>query len=151
MFSKVLSTAASMFALTSAAKSVSGNPTDSSSYANTKDVVSTHLSLNFGVDFDRKVFDGHIVHDMLSLKENLTNVFLDAVGMDIHRAEFQTIHEGCNIWRNIDFEVTEPNHNIGKALNISIPIMMPNATGFQLRVTYTTNENVTAISWMTKE
>lgn len=151
MFSKVLSTAASMFALTSAAKSFMGNHRDSSTYANTEDAVTTHISLNFGVDFDRKVFDGHVVLDMLTLKDDISNVFLDTVGMQVHRTEFQTIHEGCNIWRDVDSEVTEPNHNIGKALNISIPIKMPNSTGFQLRVTYTTNDETTAISWMTKE
>ena len=126
-----------------------GNPRDSSTYANTLEVVTNHISLNFGVDFDRKVFDGYVIHNMTTLKENLQHVFLDAVGMDI--ASVEMMQNASNGWVDCPHDVTTPNPNIGMALNVSIPSAMPNGTDFQLKVTYTTNDKTTAISWMTKE
>jgi len=66
-----------------------GNSLDNSTYSNTGDVRSTHLSLDFAVDFDNKLFDGMVTHEMVVLADKVNRIWMDKVGMDIHRVEYK--------------------------------------------------------------
>jgi len=61
------------------------------------------MDLNFEVDFDNKILDGHVVHTMNIVEKEVSSVFFDAVGLDVSNAEYIGIHGGCQIWRNVDF------------------------------------------------
>ena len=58
------------------------NHVDQSTYANFNQVASTHLSLDFTVDFETKQFDGNVVHTM-DCHESSDRVVMDYVGIDI--------------------------------------------------------------------
>ena len=59
------------------------NSQDSSTYSNIDEVVSSHLSLDIAVDFNRKVFEGVSIITMQTIKDNVSSVFVDSVGMSI--------------------------------------------------------------------
>ena len=60
---------------------------DPSTYANTDYVRTTHLTLDFKVDFHNETFDGKVVHNMTFLKENVTEVIMDAQGMVVKNVQ----------------------------------------------------------------
>lgn len=102
-----------------------GNSIDVSTYANIEEVRSTHVELDIGVDFDRQVFEGKVVHWMTILQENVTDVFMDAEGMTVSQVEFIGVHGGCQIWQDVDFNVTRPNDNLGYAVDVHLPYKVP--------------------------
>ena len=68
-----------------------GNTIDSSTYANIEEVEPMHISLDFAVDFDRKIFDGNVIHTMRSSVANLTTLFFDAAGIEVSKVEYMNI------------------------------------------------------------
>ena len=89
------------------------NSIDSSTYANLDEVVPLHISLDFAVDFERQVFDGKVTHTFQTIKEDLSNVYLDAVGLDISQVDFKKLDEGEEMWTFSTFEVATPNDKLG--------------------------------------
>ena len=55
-------------------------------------MITEHIKLDFAVDFDAKVFDGNVVLEMKVVEDGLQSVFLDSVGMDISKVEYQFKH-----------------------------------------------------------
>jgi len=91
---KTLLVLASLFASIHAGD-LPGNSRDSSTYANIETVYTTHTDLDFEVDFDKKVLDGHVVHTMHIEGKEVSSVFYDAVGLVVSNAEFIGVHGGC--------------------------------------------------------
>ena len=125
------------------------NSKDPSTYANIDQVVTDHIKLDFTVDFDAKVFDGHVILSMRTVDSGVRSVFLDSVGMEIARVEYQSRHRGRGVWSTVDYNITTPNPNLGNALEVHLPRSLEVGSEFYLRLYYTTNENSTAISWLT--
>ena len=64
------------------------NSQDSSTYSNIDEVVSSHLSLDITVDFNRKVFEGVTIITMKTIKDNVSTVFFDSVGMSVSQVDY---------------------------------------------------------------
>jgi hypothetical protein len=62
---------------------ITPNEIDGSTYGNIDEINSTHLHLNFAVDFSKEVFKGWVKHSMTCLKTGTTRVLFDYVGMTI--------------------------------------------------------------------
>ena len=127
-----------------------GNSLDNSTYANIEQVISTHLSLDFSVDFDKKHFDGYVIHKMKVLQDNVNTIFFDMVGMSIN---FITIRDSpSGYWYSVDsWNITSPKPAIGSALQVTTMHAYNTGDTFELKIFYTTNNKTTAISWMTPE
>jgi len=77
---------------------------------------------------------------------------LDYVGIDIDEVALQTLPGGEE--KEADYQLfTNLNKNLGNALEVSLPEDMELTAGslFKLRVIYNTNNETTAISWLTAE
>lgn len=107
---------------------------------------STHVELDFAVDFDQEVFEGVVTHWMTVVNSNVSSVFMDAEGMSISKVEY--MGPSTPAWTDIDFNVTRPNNNLGYAVEAHLPHGMDNGTNIMLKLTYITNANTTAISWL---
>lgn len=56
------------------------------------------MDLDFEVDFDKQILDGHVVHTMHIKEKEVSSVWFDAVGLVVSNAEFIGVHGGCQIW-----------------------------------------------------
>lgn len=56
---------------------------DLSTQANVEQVKTTHLHLNWNVDFESKILYGNVVLDMVTLVDNVNKVILDTSYLDI--------------------------------------------------------------------
>ena len=65
-----------------------GNSIDSSSYANIDEVFTEHIALDFEVDFVSKTFNGNVVLSMLTVTDEVSSVFLDSAGLDVHKVDY---------------------------------------------------------------
>ena len=55
-----------------------GNKVDPSTYANIDEAATSHIDLNFAVDFDRQVFTGKVTHTMNLFKDKVKSVYFDS-------------------------------------------------------------------------
>lgn len=56
---------------------------DPSSFANTSDIVTTHLHLNWNISFQERKIAGNVLLDLVALKDNVDKVVLDTSYLDI--------------------------------------------------------------------
>lgn len=106
------------------ASAAMGNSRDVSTYANIEEVYATHVDMDFLVDFDRQVLDGNVVITFKTAIENVASVFLDAEGLYITRVEYMTMDEPST-WRTVNYFMTRPNGNLGDAVEVLMPAMLP--------------------------
>lgn len=114
----------STLSLIQLASAAMGNSRDVSTYANIEEVFATHVDMDFLVDFDRQVLDGNVVITFKTAIENVTSVFLDAEGLYITRVEYMTMDEPST-WRTVNYFMTRPNGNLGDAVEVLMPAMLP--------------------------
>jgi leukotriene-A4 hydrolase len=154
MMTRVLrTTLACLLLLPNAASAIEGMPgstQDPSSYANVDQFEPSHMSFELSVSFEDSSTFGSVTHTLTVLQDNVTTVFLDVWdGLDVLDAEFQTATTGFEDFAQAPFEITTPNPNIGNALGVTLPVEMMAGTVFFLRLSYRTNADTTAMSWMT--
>lgn len=129
-----------------------GNSIDSSSYANIDDISTTHMELNFTVNFDEQFLAGYVINTMRVHKPYINSAFFDAEGMSVYKAEVKYVKAAeddiYKDWVDTQFNVTRPNNNLGNAIEVHLPERLPVLFEIQVRLWYITNENTTAISWL---
>ena len=90
------------------------------------------------------------INDKYKFDENLT-IWFDIKGIDISSIEIQNfkIPEG---WEPVDWKQSTPNPKLGDALEVDSFLEIQDVSDIVVyRMNYTTNENQTAISWLSKE
>lgn len=134
----------------SATEVMPGSSQDPSSYANVDQFQPSHMSFELSVSFEDSSTFGFVTHTLTVLEENVQTVFLDVWnGLEVLGAEFQRAMTEFEDFTQVPFEITTPNPNIGNALGVTLPVEMMAGTIFFLRLSYRTNADTTAISWMT--
>lgn len=125
-----------------------GTTKDNSTYANIDEVISTHLTLDFSVDFDMKHFSGFVVHKMKVLQDGVNTIFFDMTGLNVNFITIRDSPQGY--WYSVDsWNITSPKPAIGSALEVKTMHTYKTGDTFELKIFYTTNNKTTAISWMT--
>ncbi|ORX55588.1 hypothetical protein DM01DRAFT_1320836 [Hesseltinella vesiculosa] len=119
-------------------------PVDHSSLANLDEVTTTHLHLDWTICFTKKVFDGSVTLDLLTLKDNVTKVVLDASYLDIKKVLYLNDQE-------LKFKVGERRGALGSPVTIDLPEPFANSTSFQIKIVYTTTPECTAVQYLTPE
>jgi len=128
-----------------------GNPIDTSTYSNVHEVRTEHLNLDFKVDFDKEQFIGTAHHTMEIVGEGGVNqVVFDVVGLDILKVE-QKIRSTRSIdlqWEERSFGFNNDHPLLGSALLVDLPFRRYKGEFIEIKITYNTNENTTAINWL---
>jgi len=128
-----------------------GNPTDSSTYANIDEVRTEHLDLDFKVDFQTEKFVGTATHIMEIVGDQGVNqVVFDVVGIDVQKVE-QKIRSTRSIdlqWEERSFSTNNDHPLLGSALIIDLPFRRLKGEFIEIKLTYNTNKNGTAINWL---
>jgi len=118
---------------------------DVHSYANWKQVRTTHIHLGLEVDFHRKIFYGHADLDLEAVADNVSVVKLDTRAL--------AIEEVVDRKSNKPLFWTQPRHHESLGVELSIPLAAPVAKGtkIELRITYSTTINSAGIQWFEPE
>jgi leukotriene-A4 hydrolase len=152
MMTRLLHTGATLACLLFLPNTVSaqGSAKDPSSYANVDQFEPSHMSFEVSVSFEDSATFGVVTHTLTVLEDNAMTVFLDVWdGLEVFDAQFQTSMAGFKEFAEVSMEITTPNPNIGHALAVMLPVEMVAGTVFFLRLSYRTNADSLAISWMT--
>ena len=97
-----------------------GNPVDDSTYSNTHEVKTTHVHLDFEVDFPNRKFDGTVTHNMSIIADGVTDAFFDIQGVYVERV--QASFNGNTV--DALYYITSPKPLIGDALRVALPQSM---------------------------
>ena len=111
---------------------------DYHSYANSDKAVLKHISLDWTVDFDRKVIDGSAEMTFEKLDASASKLILDTRDLTIHRVESNG--------ESVPFELGEADPHLGAPLSIDIPDSVDTVTVF-----YTTSPSASGLQWLTPE
>ncbi|ORE02388.1 leukotriene A-4 hydrol [Rhizopus microsporus var. microsporus] len=123
---------------------ISAATIDYSTQANIGQVKTTHVHLDWHVDFNRKVIFGHATLDLYTLVDHVDKVILDTSYLDIKSVVVNS--------ENAKFNVAERYASLGSALTIYLPqTIEKSGTKICIQVDYSTTEKCTAIQFLEPE
>ncbi|KAI9025948.1 peptidase family M1-domain-containing protein [Phycomyces nitens] len=116
---------------------------DPSSLSNLLEVQTTHLHLDWKIDFENKRIYGFALLDLIALTDNVTKVVLDTSYLDLKAVSL----EG----QDLEYHVAERNASLGSALTIQLPKALSEGDKIKLKVEYSTTEKCTAVQYLSPE
>lgn len=120
---------------------------DGATYGNIDEIKSTHIELNFAVDFNKETFSGYVGHSMQCVKSGTKRAIFDYVGMTIDT----TNAEVCTKYTCYTPEVvlhTDLNAKLGNAVEVKLKDECKEGDYLRVQLSYTTNNETTAINWL---
>ncbi|KAM3963295.1 leukotriene A-4 hydrolase-like [Aphomia sociella] len=116
------------------------SPLDPSSYSKPDLAVIKHVSLDWNVDFEKKVLDGSAVLNFEVL-QNVREVILDVRNLTIDKIELE---DGSPL----QYKVSDEVPNFGSKLTITLP--KPAAVGekLKIKIKYSTAPSASALQWL---
>jgi len=117
---------------------------DPSSFANIDQVRTEHFDLKLNIDFDNKVFNGTQTLHMRTHAFDVKHVYLDISDITVFNV---TDTSGAAL----DYEIDNPNPNLGQRLKINIPTKWIELETFKLIIDFQTSVNASAVTWLNKE
>jgi len=88
---------------------------------------------------------------MLTVVDDLDHFYLDVKGIDVKSVELLLLLGSEEMWTEVEFKIEEPNPDIGQALLVVMPEPLIKKSKVNIRVHYSTNQNSTAINWLTAD
>ncbi|KAG1469991.1 hypothetical protein G6F56_002938 [Rhizopus delemar] len=123
---------------------VSAATIDLSTQANIEQVKTSHIHLNWNVNFDRQILSGHVLLNLVTLVDRVKKVVLDTSYLDIQSVSLEE--------RELKFTVAERYESLGSALTIDLPEVVENSgTKLQIKVNYATTDKCTAVQFLQPE
>lgn len=119
-------------------------PHDPNSYANTQDILITHVALALTVDFDRKILHGSVTHTAVAQRDDVSELV-----MDINHLEIKTVSiKGSPS----PFELGESTHpSYGAPLTIRFNKRLNKNESITVCIEYKTTTDSLAIQWLEPE
>ncbi|CAG8485221.1 8100_t:CDS:10 [Diversispora eburnea] len=113
---------------------------DPNTLSNITEVQTTHIDLNFNVNFKQKNIDANVVLKLVSLVDNVNKVILDTNHLNIKHVLFSGV--------NLKYTKAPQDEKFGSALIIDLNKQLPINTEFSLEIAYTTSEEGKAVQWL---
>ncbi len=113
---------------------------DEVSYANTQDVISTHLHLSLNVDFEKRQLKGNVEHRLKWLNSKANSLVLDTRAIHIDKVEGQLNKK----WTPLKFVLGEHDGVKGSKLTISAD---PSIS--VVKIHYQTVPEASGLQWLT--
>jgi len=118
------------------------SPGDPSSYSRPDQVKSTHIHLDWDVDFDKKVLKGCCILTMQKVDAAATVALLDCKALDISNIDYESSSHSGQVNYKVDAETS-----YGSRLTVDLP--SDAATTFKLMIRYSTTSQCSALQWLT--
>ncbi|KAG1490726.1 hypothetical protein G6F46_008776 [Rhizopus delemar] len=117
---------------------------DLSTQANIDQVKTTHVHLNWNVDFVGQILFGNVVLNLITLVDQVDKVILDTSYLNIQSVSLEE--------HDLKFTVAERYASLGSALTIDLPkAVATSGTKFQIKIKYATTEKCTAVQFLQPE
>lgn len=117
------------------------NKTDLSSFSNPNEVITTHIKLDWDIDFDNCTIIGSIEHILKVIVSNTTHVHFDSSKLIIQ----DVIVNG----EAGDYIVADPHPILGTKISVLIPADLRVAgVSFTVQFNYSLNQNASAMQWL---
>ncbi|CAG8783706.1 20121_t:CDS:2, partial [Racocetra fulgida] len=113
---------------------------DPSTLSNINEVKTTHIDINFNVDFERKIIDGLVTLKLVTLVDNVEKFILDTRHLNIKSVSCSGVE--------LKHHLADKNEKFGSALHIQLNNKLSANTEFDLVVNYNTLEQGTAVQWL---
>jgi len=114
---------------------------DIHTYANTEDVLSTHLSLDLTLDFDQKVISGTCE---ITLDYQVPKAKVDYLDLDVSKLDIKSVTAAG---KALDFHIGTNTSDMGSRLHIHLGANKPD----KVLITYSTSPDAAAVQWLSPE
>jgi leukotriene-A4 hydrolase len=118
------------------------SPGDPSSYSRPDQVKTTHIHIEWDVDFDKMVLASTCTYSMTKVDSAATSVLMDVKALDITSIKLESTGE------DMKFKIDQET-NYGSRLEIHLPAGCDKE--FKMLVKYSTTSQCTALMWMLPE
>ncbi len=113
---------------------------DHHSFANTKELISTHLELDWNINFPHKTISGYVIHDIKKVGQNPVSKFIVDT-RDLNISSVDIWEKGQ--WNETPFTLSKIHKALGQALNIDI---LPSTK--RVKINYSTNPQASGLQWL---
>ncbi|KPV73418.1 uncharacterized protein RHOBADRAFT_55163 [Rhodotorula graminis WP1] len=119
-------------------------PVDQATQSNYKDLYSTHIDLEWHVDWSQRCIRGSVTHHLEFARNGIDKVVLDSSYLAVKRAYLTSSPS-----RNLDFSLPSKRHpNLGSALTIKLDKPYNKGDKLELVIEYNTTDECTALGWL---
>ena len=112
---------------------------DQHTLSNIGDIYTTHLHIDWSVDWDAKLISGSVTHD-LTADADVMEVVLDTSYLDIHKVHLNGTQ--------VEFKLDERKSTLGAALHIPLGKTVTKGEQIKVKVDYSTTPQCTALGWL---
>ncbi|RIA99766.1 peptidase family M1-domain-containing protein [Glomus cerebriforme] len=112
---------------------------DPNTLSNINEVQTIHLELNLKVDFEHKILDGSVILSLIAITD------IDKVTLDTRNLVVKSVSRDG---KELKFLFGEETKCFGKALHIELGEPLTAGTKFELKITYNTTKQSTAVQWL---
>lgn len=115
---------------------------DPASQSNYLSVRTTHLDLDWSVDWDTRIISGSITHTVQAAHENVEEVIFDSSYLSIKSCT--DVSTGSELKYTLD----ERHPVLGNALHVYFAQALKKGENTQIKIEYATTEKCTALGWL---
>ncbi|TIB91004.1 hypothetical protein E3Q06_00076 [Wallemia mellicola] len=115
---------------------------DEATQSNYEDISSTHLSLDWHINWKSSKIIGSVTHALISHKDVVKELHLDASYLEIHRVHIND--------KKLSYKLHDRHPVMGNKLVISLPTTLKKDDTVSLTVEYSTTTSCTALAWLDK-
>lgn len=118
----------------------SKDPTTQSNYL---DVHTTHISLDWHVDFDKRIISGSAVHRLNVASLGVKHVIFDTLNLNVREVTIDG--------QSVKYSLGEKHEVMGSALVVPLPPSLAEDSILEVAISYATTPESIALQWLTKE
>ncbi|KAL7415639.1 peptidase family M1-domain-containing protein [Mrakia frigida] len=116
---------------------------DHATYSNYVSVETTHLHLDWTINWEKQLVGGSVKHEMKVVGEEeggLKEVVLDTRDLEVKRVEVDG--------KDAKFTISAAHETLGSALHIALPTSYAKGNTFEVLINYSTTADCSALGWL---
>ncbi|GAA5901564.1 bifunctional aminopeptidase/epoxide hydrolase [Sporobolomyces salmoneus] len=121
---------------------------DPATQSNYDDIATTHLHLDWTVDFSQSFIRGSVVHSLLAKKNGINQVVFDSSFISIKR--IVEVKDEKEIGE-LKWHLPKRNKSMGSALKVELGRELKKGDNVEVKIEYSTTDECTALGWLTPE
>jgi len=116
--------------------------------SNYNDIRTTHLHLDWTVDFSQSFIRGSVIHSLVARKDKINEVVFDSSYISIKKV---TLVEGEKEVSELKWHLPKRHKAMGSALKVELGRQLSMGDKVDVKIEYSTTDECTALGWLTPE